>query len=249
MIKVGAYYADVPGQPSRFDEYREYAQASRRALKATNPHAQYDILTDEATARKWILADFDVEIFRYPTMPLMLKIVASQLEYVRDRWNGEGLLVLPDIDCLANRDLSDAIPSDVGLAITHRGVKRDYRINNLAYIRNQEMASWFLGRALQILKTWRRDVQEWGGDQDAWSAACGIDFSGGSLVVLRHVIGDILVAEPNRGRQIFLYPCDTHNCTMSNDGRELPAQDSAYFVHFKGARKEHLRDWLARRFS
>lgn len=177
----------------------------------------------------------------------MIRIVDAQKKFT-SFFTGD-LLVLPDVDCLANRDISDATPKHIRLAITHKGLKFQYRINNLAYIRDAEHGAWFLDRALTILKSWPRDQWDWWGDQEAWGAALGSRINGlGSWVMVKEYDGDLLVAEPERGRKIHVFPCVTHNCTMPDDGKARQAQRDAFFVHFKGPRKEHIDAWMNERF-
>lgn len=265
MITVAPFYADVIGKPSRFEEYLGYARAGRRALELTNPGARYLILTDTATARKWEEAGFEIGVAApLDALPLMKKIIGTQIAFTLYGWDRQGLLVLPDIDAMPNRALDDATPTDCGLAITHKGSKFNHRINNLAYIRDHELGAWFLERAADILMTWPADQHEWWGDQDAWGAACGTKFGGGYYVpmVLVDDLGDwnelrrepielpeIYVAKPLRDKAIYLYPCVTHNCPMSNDGAIRPSQEDAYFVHFKGPRKSAIATWMAQRFG
>ena len=248
-IIVAAFYADVPGEPSRFGEFLPYVLASRRALAATNPAARYVVLTDPPTGELFTRRGVENVPIAETAMPLMLKIIDAQRAFVG--WVGmeADLIVLPDVDCLANRQLDDAIPAGVGLAITHKGPKFRYKINNLAFVRDRELGLWFLDRAFGILKGWPVDKQIWGGDQEAWQSALGVPMPGlGYYVVAKEMKGDILVACPE-DRTVHVYPCATHNCPMPDDGWPKAAQRAAYFVHFKGPRKQYLERWMAERFG
>lgn len=248
-VTVAAFYADVPGKPSRFDEYLAYGKAARRALELTNPDAEYVILSDLATAGKWSAHGFKVTPCAQTGLPLMRQIIDAQRFFVETVWGRRGLLVLPDIDAMPNRPLDDATPDDIGLAITYKSEKHNYRINNLAYVRDADLAVWFLERAGEILATWPEDQQHWWGDQDAWGAACGNQFGGGYWIPIQHIDAGVFVAIPNRDKPVYLFPCETHNCPMANDGGTRQAQKDAYFVHFKGPRKELINHWFEERFS
>jgi hypothetical protein len=253
-IAVAAFYADVFGTKSRFYEFLPLMLASKRALSITNPDATYTILTDRDTAT---LINNENSLHEYGLhysvvapviMPLMLKIIFAQRVFVKTCT--ADLIVLPDVDCFANRDLSDAIPEDVGLAITHRGEKFEYKINNLAYIHDRELAVWFFDRAFRILKGWTQEQQEWGGDQEAWQAALELPRKPpfDQWYEFEDMGNDILISRPE-GRKVHLYPCYTHNCFMSDGGRIMPTHESAYMVHLKGPRKQHLDMWMKHRFG
>lgn len=250
-LTVAAFYADV-GSESRFPEFCSYGIAARKALALTNPAARFVILSDLKTGRKFSAEGFDVVSLADPTLPLMLQIIDAQRWFVQSHWDGDGLLVLPDIDAMANRQLDDATPEDHGLVITHKGAKFDYRINNLAYVRDRDLGAWFLTRAYRILQSFDRSQWHWWGDQEAWGAACGIPFGGGGKagywVPIKEYNGEKFRADPERGKTIWLYPCATHNATMAIDG-QIRHQRDAYFVHFKGARKAIIEAWAAERFG
>lgn len=249
-ITVAAFLANQPGKPPVVDDYLPLVQASQRALEATNPGARYVVLTDRETAPA-IAPHAEVWCAAVPAeTPLMLKIVRSQALFAIDC--RADLLVLPDVDCFANRALDDAIPESVGLAITHKGPKFHHRINNLAYARDNDLAAWFLTRAATILESWPLAAQEWWGDQEAWAAACGVPINGlgtpYAYVVVERVDGEILIARP-ADKIVHLYPCQTHNCPLPDDGVIRPAQREAYFVHLKGPRKQHVERFMAERFG
>lgn len=249
-ITVASFYADIPGKPSRLSEYLPLIQASRRALELTNPGARFVVLTDSLTAPQ-IEPHAEVWIGKVsPDLPLMQKLIRSQALFAAGC--DADLLLLPDVDCFANRDLTGAIPQDVGLAITHKGPKFKYRVNNMAYARDTDLAAWFLARASAILDSWAPEAHQWWGDQEAWAAALGVQINGlgaaFSYVVVERIAGEILVAHP-ADKTVHIYPCDTHNCFLADDGAMRPKHHEAYFVHLKGPRKEHVERFMAERFG
>lgn len=258
-IVIAAFYADIVGQKSRFDEFLPLMLASKYALSVTNPAASYIVLTDHLTAKLFERHNIKYMALAPEHMPLMSKIVFAQKTFIL-RCDAD-LIVLPDIDCIANRDLSDSIPTSVGMAITHRGKKFQYRVNNLAYIRDRDLGHWFLDRAYWILDKWPLEKRIWGGDQEAWEAA----LERSSDAVTKYVLGseeefydvwydfedlgnDILVSRPEE-RDIHLYPCSTHNCFMNDGGIFKDNHRDSYMLHFKGKRKQHLAAWMKERFD
>ncbi len=249
-IEVGTFFADIPGKPSRLPDYLPLIQASRKALELTNPGARYVVLTDSETASA-IEPHAEVYVAAVPPeTPLMLKIIQAQALFASQC--KADLLVLPDVDCFANRPLDDAIPEHVGLAITHKGPKHSYRVNNLAYARDMDLAMWFLARAGAILESWPTEAQEWWGDQEAWGAALGTNINGlgvsNSYIPLERVGDEIFIARPAR-REVYVYPCVTHNCPLREDGSIREAQRDSYFCHLKGPRKQHVERFMAERFG
>lgn len=256
-ITVAAFFADVPGKPSRLSDYLPLIQASRKALEITNPGARYVVLTDEATAPA-IEKHAQVWITNLlPSTPLMCKIIRSQALFASQC--KADLLVLPDVDCFANRALDDAIPEDVGLAITHKGEKFGYRIVNNAYARDTDLATWFLARAAAILESWPQEAQHWWGDQEAWGWALGniINGLGLSAAYIPLVqVGEpdeggerIFVARPTAGKYVHVYPARTHNCPLADDGEMRPVHRNAFMVHLKGDRKQHVERFISERFG
>ncbi len=245
-ITVAAFYADIPHKPSRLSEFLPFIYASKRALEITNPYALYVILTDIDTARllpKDILYSVVCPVY----MPLMLKIIFAQRLFIQVSREVD-LVILPDVDCLANQDLRLAIPDNVGFATTHRGPKFEYSINNLAYIRDKELAVWFFDRAFEILKGWPPELHEWEGDQAAWQAALAPPPVPEMWYDYEDLGGDVLVSRP-AGRDIYVYPCETHNCIIPDGGNFKPKHFDAFMVHFKGDRKRHLDKWMKERFD
>ncbi len=249
-IIVAAFYADIVGQPSRFDEFLPFVLASQKALAATNRDAKYIVLTDDTTARLFENYNVNYRIVSPEHMPLMTKIVFAQREFLM-RCDAD-LVVLPDVDCMANKSLDDATPGYAGIMITHRGKKFDYKINNLAYIRDRDLGVWFLDKAYQMLEQWPRAKHEWEGDQEAWQAVLTgkeyVEPANNIEYDFAELGNDHLVCRLGE-RDIYIAPCTTHNCIMSNDGAIRPAQRAAYMVHFKGDRKRHLDRWMEERFE
>jgi hypothetical protein len=152
------------------------------------------------------------------------------------------LVILPDVDCLANRALDDAVPANVGMVVTHKGPKFERRINNLAYVRDRSLGIGFLHLAYEVLETWPLERREWGGDQDAWGVALGSPASWMPL-------GDERWTACTGAGVVDVYPCLTHNCPLPDDGKIRRRQREAYFVHLKGPRKKHLEYFLKERFA
>lgn len=197
-IIVAAFFADVPGQPSRLSDYLPLIQAGRKALDLTNPGARYVVLTDSLTAPA-IEPHAEVYVGQVePSLPLIQRLIRTQALFTASC--DADLLILPDVDCFANRDLQDAIPEDVGLAITHKGEKFGYRITNIAYARDMDLATWFLARATGILESWPIEAQHWWGDQEAWGAALGTHINGlgvsASYIPLERIGDEIFLARP-----------------------------------------------------
>lgn len=243
----------MPGQPSRLPDYLPLIEASRKALELTNPgpSARYVIITDRATAPALEL-DFELSVPSVPVdTPLLAKLLRSQALFAAEC--KADLLCLPDVDCFANRDLTDATPEDVGLAITHRGVKFQHRVNNIAYIRDMDLGTWFLSRAATILESWPVEAQEWWGDQEAWFCAASRSVNGLGMqlweMFAKEVGNEIFVATPRSDRHVHIYPCETHNCFLADDGAMRPKHWDAYFCHLKGERKRHVEKFMAERFG
>lgn len=256
-IEVAAFFADVPGKPSRLTEYLPLIEASRKALELTNPGARYVVLTDEATA-PGIEKYADVWLTNVlPDTPLLSKLLRSQALFASQC--KADLLVLPDVDCFANRDLSDAISDNVGLAITHKGEKFGWRIVNIAYARDMELATWFLARASSILESWPQQAQEWWGDQEAWGWALGTQINGLGLSAAYIPLVQVgepdeagertFVARPAAGKYVHVYPARTHNCPLADDGEMRPVHRDAFMIHLKGERKQHVERFMAERFG
>ncbi len=254
-IVVAAFYADIVNQPSRFDEFLPLIKASRFALSQTNPEAEYIVLTDYTTSKLLDKNEIDCVAISPEYMPLMSKIVFAQKSFVR-KYNDVDLIILPDVDCIANRDLSSSIPDNVGFATTHRGKKFDYRVNNLAYIRDTSAAHWFLDKAYDILDHWSLDKRQWMGDQAAWQAVLAnsptTDYAMDIPYDFENLGNDVLVSRRShdcpQDHDIYLYPCTTHNCFMNDAGIFKDNHRSAYMVHLKGERKQHLDAWMQERF-
>lgn len=240
---VAAFFVEVAGKPSRLDEYLAYARASATALRLTTPGATYTLLTDRATAPKLAGCGLDVDVL-VPERPLMMAGIEAQIAFLRK--TDADLIVLPDVDCIANKDLRAAIPTDVALAITHKGAKFRYKINNLAYIRDRGLGVWFLSEALAILERWPEDRHDWWGDQEAWGAVIGLPIP--EEEPIEAPPGEILKVITPRGA-VHVYPNVTHNCPMSGHGGLRQVHRHAQMIHFKGDRKEHLARFMNERFG
>ena len=131
-------------------------------------------------------------------------------------------------------------------------MKFRYKINNLAYARDCELTAWFLGCALEILKTWPVERHHWWGDQEAWGAVLGLPVEDLDALPagLRRVGGEEehLIAATARG-EVHAYPNVTHNCPGARDGSLRAEQLKAFMVHLKGARKQHLDRFMSERFA
>lgn len=235
-VTYTAFYADPPEGPSRWSQYSEYAFGGRRAMELTNPSGRYVVLTDRRTAKR-IENDIEVQVVCEDDVPLMVKAVQAELGYVQRTL--ASLSILADTDCIANRRLDDAMPPQAGLGITYR---KDLRINNVAFVRDHDLAAWFLAKALALVSGYSAERQDWFGDQESWEEALGT----------WPQVEDRGIASP-AGRVIHMLPCVTHNCAPCKDGRLKRGQEDAFLLHFKGVRKPHLRkyvdDVLERRFA
>lgn len=257
-IEMVSFYANTGGQ-LRLDEYYPFMCAAAASLKSTNPDARYIVLSDYSTANA-ILAmqpDFTVVPCAPDDTPLMAQYMIAQKNFIQQ--TRADMVVFADTDCLVNRSLHDALPDGLGLAITHKGAKFHYRINNVAYCRDFDLMSWFLDRSLRILEQWPREKWEWYGDQESWESALGVPREGniGHWVVLERTplnIGgrhcaDVFLAEPEPGRRIYTFPCYLHNMPMSDDGSLRAMHAYAYLIHFKGDRKRHIPQFMTARFG
>ena len=65
---------------------------------------------------------------------------------------------------------------------------------------------------------------------------------------LERVGPEIFIARPEK-REVYVYPCVTHNCPLREDGSIREAQTNAFFCHLKGPRKQHVERFMAARFG
>lgn len=228
--------------PKKQNDYLKQMEVCRKALELTNPGMDLIVLTDKETAPA--LKGYDTRVIADSSLPLMLRYTLAQAEF--ERTADYDLVVLAEADCLANRNLQDAIPRDHGLGITYRP-RRAFRhedfdefilppINNLAYVRDHELAEWFLRRACKFMED--MPTLEWWADQAAWHQALkpwGADSP------------DLVVREARpEGRLIHLYPCQTHNHFPLSGLRPKKLTKDAFIIHFKGERKHDMEPFFER---
>jgi hypothetical protein len=246
-ITVAAFYADVIGRPSRFADYLPLAVASRRALALTNPGARYVVLTDSLTAARFAPHGVECAIMAPEHMPLMEKVIFAQRAFLAhphpDLGADPDLIVLPDVDCLANRALDEAMPANAGLAVTHKGPKFRRRINNVAYVRDRQLGVRFLDAAYRVLEGWPMERRQWGGDQDAWGEVLGDPAHWAPGEAAERWIACTAVGT------VDVYPCATHNRPLADDGGLRKRHRQAFMIHLKGPRKQHLERFMAARFG
>lgn len=230
-IDFTVFYANVPGEPPRMKEYLPYIAAGQRALRMTNPDARYIVLTDTPTARD-LYYYAESFVVPYDTDPLMLKYVRAQEAFLRQ--TDADLVILAGTDCIPNLSFEDALRDDHGFAITHRGPKFKFKINNVGYSADHRLGADFLASAAEILKGWPAEKQAWLGDQESWEAALG-DFKPSE---------DMVQPVDTKVGRIWLYPCETHNHVVLKRGDRKPSHEDAYLLHFKGPRKQHLERYV-----
>lgn len=199
--------------------------ASKRALEVTNPGASYVVLTDRATAPH-LERDFELAVLAPSGWPLMRQYVEAQRLYEANA--APGLVVLAATDCVASRSLHDSLQHN--MAITYRPRGR-HLVNNIAYIYDHDRASWFLERALGLMKP---NHYEYWGDQESWQDALG-PYENWHLIEPLSDNGIRKVSVD--GHWIHLYPCHTHNYFSKRSGAASPTARRAYIWHFKGPRK------------
>jgi len=244
------FYVHPFGAPlDQAKEQLAFMKAGRRALEATNPGSRYVLLTDHASAA-YFEREIEIECCAPGGQPLMLQSILAQRAFLYIKRH-EDLIVLADTDCIPNRPLGDAIAD--GVAVTHRGPKFKWIVNNICYSRRHIDAWYLYDHAAIRLRTWPAEKQEWWGDQEALQHVLGIPLVKGETVEFgadwdfRPPAEEIFPA-PGDPR-ISMVPCRTHNCFAADDGRMTPAMRDAYIVHFKGPRKQHLLDYVNQRFG
>lgn len=239
--------------PAKVQEYLGYMRLGKKALALTNPGARYVVITDGETARH-LAPHVEVFVVEAPKMGFMRASMWSQSEFLRLAQDDLTILAAPD--CIANRRLDEATAPNMGLAITYR--RPPNTINNVAYVRDNKKACWFLERAMKALDAYPADqtiwlnhgwhnIHDWGGDQDSWRDALGEFYSVESDKGIKIAVPD--------GELVFLVPCETHNHFIRRTGGPKAGTFKAYILHFKGPRKAHmpvfveqyLPDWLAKR--
>lgn len=232
MVTFTTFLAAKPGK--NIDEHLKFIEFGQRRLAQTNPGARYVVLTDSRTAP--VLEKLaEIAVVAPDEVPLMIKSIMAQRQFAR---SSTGLTILADTDCFPNRPLGHATPRDVGFAATHRGAKWNYKINNIGYVRDPDLAYWFLGKALRILESWPVDKQDWWGDQEAWEDA--LDGFGVKCTPNE----DDVFTVPLEGGTVHVYPCLTHNCIVSRVDMK-PSRLNAFIHHFKGPRKSLIDEFIA----
>lgn len=165
----------------------------------------------------------------------MLQFCMAQRAYM-DQVKDNGLTVLAGTDCVAARDLTCATFPEHDLVITYRFGGR-CNINNIAYVRDHEKMAWFLDKATALMDP---ALFHFYGDQEAWADALGpverwlplVPGVDKDVICIRSVMVN--------GRQIWLYPCKTHNNAPKRSGAWGVAASRAFLVHFKGTRKNKM---------
>lgn len=202
----------------------------KRALEATNPGAEYIVLTDAETA-PYLAKEFTTVVTAPSNTPLMLQFLIAQLDYCRFVDKG-GLSVLAGTDCVASKPIENAIDTAHDVVITYRMGGR-CNINNVAYVRNHEKMVWFLRRALGFMNP---NLVDFFGDQEAWAAALGpvenwVPIDSEARSICKRVVSV-------DGRKIWLYPCKIFNNAPKRSGAFGSGASKAYLVHYKGTRKD-----------
>ena len=231
-----AFFVNPKDAAPRHRECLEYIRFGAAALAATNPKGRYVVLTDKETAP---LLESEVEVFVCTSSdaPLMVKYTAAQEEF--ERSTNCDMSVLAATDCIPALSLRRSTDSDHGLSLTYN---KSEKINNIAYVRDHDLAAWFLRRVSDALSRYPTKLQEWYGEQRAWQFALG-DWEKDSSR------DDVMVAKP-LGRTIHLYMCGTHNAFPRKDGALKRSHEMAFIIHCKGARKAYMRqisDWVVGR--
>ena len=231
-----AFFVNPRDGPPKHRECLEYIKFGAAALAATNPKARYVVLTDKETAP---LLENEVEVFvcESSDAPLMVKYTSSQEAFERSAKCE--MSVLAATDCIPVRNLNKAMAKDHGLALTYN---KSEKINNVGYVRDHDLAAWFLHRVGDALSRYPTKLQEWYGEQRAWQFALGDwekDLSSFGVMMARPL-----------GRLVHIYMCGTHNAFPRKDGALKRSHESAFIIHCKGGRKAHMRqisDWAVGR--
>jgi hypothetical protein len=225
-VAFTAFYVQLRDGP--IDAELSYIDAGQRALKATTPNSRYVVLTDRRTA-PLLEPHVEVAVVAPDHGALMERYVEAQIRF--EEGARDGLVVLAATDCLANRNLDKATPSDHGFALTQ---KRSGEVNNIGYARDHDLTAHFLRRALAILRQYPPELQHWFGDQLSWQDALGPERRGVRGCPNVFAAGDTK-------RPVFLYPCETHNSFPKKSGELKGSNRRAFLLHFKGPRKPHLQ--------
>lgn len=213
-----------------------------KALAMTNPEARYVVLTDKKTAPH-LEKHFDVRVTAPDDTPLMMAGILAQKNYTKRATDELTIHAAPD--CMVARPLSGvwAHPTH-GMAITYR--RPPEPINNVAYVRDHDLAHWFLKVAAEKLEELRgTKVFDWGGDQAAWYATIPEPWETLPADMGFHGLPESTIKVAHFGRsKIYLYTCTTHNHFVRNTGDPKRLTRNAFMLHFKGPRKRHMAEYL-----
>lgn len=221
MITFTAFYTGV----ENLDKYVPLMRTGVQRLAETNPGARYLVLTDRETA-PYLEGEFEVDVTAPSGVPLMLQYIAAQAAFEA---KALGLTILAAPDCLPNRHFDGSLRHPMCVTVKPTYNKR---INNVAYVYDHDLSTWFLRRAMKEVSPSRAD---WLGDQIAWEVALGKNWRD---------LGDGISVAKVEDREIHMYPTTTHNCPIKSDGGGKKAHRDAYILHFKGGRKEFMQDYL-----
>jgi hypothetical protein len=159
---------------------------------------------------------------------LMLAIMAGQVAYLRDHWDGERCVVLLDCDCLIARPLDDVFRLPFDLGLTNREDLKSPINNGAMYISgNKPKVLEFFERAQSLT------AKHWGGDQEAISKAA-------APVPKDHRI------ECRDGLRIAFLSMRAYNCIPRERG--VKHKKNPYVVHFKGEERKPWMETYARSF-
>lgn len=239
----------VSKTPEATQEYLKYIQYGVQALRITNPEARYVVLTDRPTAKA---LEHYVEVAvtapdptREPSM--MMAGIMAQAAYTKKC--ADELTIHAAPDCMVSRSLTGvwAHPTH-GVAITYR--RPPEPINNVAYVRDHDLAYWFLSQAVDKLETVRgHKIFDWGGDQWAWYACLPepwerLPDDAGFHGMPEAAVKMVKVKVSSSPAKIYLYSCTSHNHFVRVTGEPKRLTRNAFMLHFKGPRKQHMAEYL-----
>jgi hypothetical protein len=223
-------------------EYLKYIQYGVKALQVTNPKARYVVLTDKETAPA-LEGYVEVTVTAPSDTPLMMAGILAQAKYTKKATDELTIHAAPD--CMVARSLSGVFAHPThGMVVTYR--RPPEPINNVAYIRDHELAYRFLMQAAAKLETVRgHKVFDWGGDQWAWYQCLPEPWETLPADMGFHGLPESDIKRVNfDGSKIYLYTCTTHNHFVRNTGDPKRLTRNAFMLHFKGPRKKHMAEYL-----
>jgi hypothetical protein len=238
----------VSKSPEATKEYLKYIKYGVKALQMTNPEARYVVLTDRATAPE---LEQHVEVaVTAPARETSMMMAGIQAQAAYTKKSTDELTIHAAPDCMVARSLSGVWCHPThGVAITYR--RPPEPINNVAYIRDHELAYWFLKQAEEKLETVRgHKIFDWGGDQWAWYACLpepwerlppDQGFHGMPEAAVKMVKAKVTA---DKDRKIYLYSCTSHNHFVRVTGGPKRLTRNAFMLHFKGPRKQHMAEYL-----